>query len=67
MVQPVIKVINQTYLEVHELHELGHLGLQHLHSLLVDLHSVGLLVAFHLTNAGWCCHTDSLYVCTRAL
>lgn len=36
------------HLEVHELHELGDLWLQHFHGLLVDLHPVGLLIALHL-------------------
>jgi len=37
-----------THLEVHEVHQLGDFWLQDLHRLLIDLHSVGLLVAFHL-------------------
>lgn len=41
------------HLEVHELHKLGDLWLQHLHRLLIDLHSVGLLVAFHLWGGGF--------------
>ena len=36
------------YLEVHEIHQLGDFRLQHLHCLLIDLHSVGLLIAFYL-------------------
>lgn len=36
------------HLKVHELHELGDLGLQHFYRLLIDLYSVGLLIAFHL-------------------
>lgn len=36
------------YLEVHEVHQLGDFRLQDLHCLLVDLNSVGLLIAFHL-------------------
>lgn len=51
------------YLEVHKLHELGHFRLQHFHRLLVDLHSVGLLVAFHLMNTRGCSCTDSS-ICT---
>lgn len=37
-----------SHLEVHELHELGDLRFQHLHSLLIDLHSVGLFITLHL-------------------
>lgn len=37
-----------THLKVHEFHELGDLWLQHLHSLLVDLHPVGLFIALYL-------------------
>lgn len=40
--------VDGCYLEVHEVHQLGDLRLQHLHCLLVDLHSVGLLVALYL-------------------
>lgn len=36
------------YLEVHEVHELGDFRLQDLDCFLVDLNSVGLLIAFHL-------------------
>lgn len=39
-----------SYLEVHEVHQLGDLRLQHLHRLLVDLHPVGLLVTLHLKH-----------------
>lgn len=38
------------YLKVHELHQLGDFRLQNLHCLLIDLHSIGLLVAFHLQH-----------------
>ena len=41
---------SERYLEVHEVHELGDLWLQHLHGLLVDLHAVGLLVTLHLAE-----------------
>lgn len=37
-----------SHLEVHELHEFGDLRFQHLHSLLIDLHSVGLLITLDL-------------------
>ena len=53
-------------LEVHELHELGDLGLQHLHSLLVDLHPVGLLVALHLRgHKGAASHIEYYCYCRR--
>lgn len=39
-----------SYLEVHELHELGDFRFQDLHCFLIDLNPVGLLVAFHLAN-----------------
>lgn len=36
------------YLEIHEVHQLGDFWLQDFNRLLVDLNSVGLLIAFHL-------------------
>lgn len=33
---------------MHEIHQLGDFWLQDLHRLLIDLHPVGLFVAFHL-------------------
>ena len=43
------------HLKVHELHELGDLGLQHFYRLLINLYSVGLLIAFHLQgDRGFC-------------
>lgn len=33
---------------MHEIHQLGDFWFQDLHCLLIDLHSIGLLIAFHL-------------------
>lgn len=47
-IRAIISSLDRGYLEVHEVHEFCDFRLQNLHSLLIDLHSVGLLVAFHL-------------------
>lgn len=41
-----------TYLEMHEIHQLGDFWFQDLHCLLIYLHSIGLLIAFHLRQNG---------------
>ena len=47
-----VKKCGRCYLEVHEVHQFGDFWLQHLYGLLVDLHSVRLLVALHLRGGG---------------
>lgn len=36
------------YLKMHEIHQLSDFWFQDLHCLLIDLYSIGLLIAFHL-------------------
>lgn len=50
------------YLKIHELHKLGDLWLQDFHCLLIDLHSVWLLITFHL-----CCKDKSLLSASEPL
>ena len=45
----IIMMWNHGYLEKHELHEFVDMGLQDLNNLLVDLATVGLLIALHLS------------------
>lgn len=39
------------YLKMHEIHQLGDFWFQDLHSLFIDLYSIGLFIAFHLRQS----------------